>query len=318
MEVHVTRRERFVLVLRVATWRCQRFNKQRIVPPFFEIMKRFYFFALLALCISLFACSKDDSEDSKASGIEDKGPLSHLSEEARKFVGCWDEGWIFYPDGTCCRIDYDGYVVNRKTGEWKYDDVTKLLATTIENYQYTITLVTDNAWSGVSLGGNGAVSYHKYDAGYACELLSKKQWKGKSNIHIAGNTYYSGQGLTFSQICWSLSGWDDEFPKIIEPSVYYEGGYYEGYRSSYRVEVERCINVTDVTFNSNTSLTMKVTIRDEYYWTDGGYGYKTNLSSNQIFYGILHFDDIYSKNSKLTIEGTIDGAKPIKREYTSE
>lgn len=281
-------------------------------------MKKLYCFALLALSFSFFACSNDDSEDSKNPNT-DKGPLSQLSEEAKKFVGCWNEGWIFYPDETCCRIDYSGYEVYREMGEWKYNDATKILVTTINNYQYTITLITDQAWSGISLGGNGVVSYHKYDAGYAGELLSKKRWKGKSNISITGDTYYTGDRL-IDNINWRISGWenDDAFPEIKSPDEIYENGKINLGRAEYATaKVQRCLNISDVTFNSSTSLTMKATIDDEYYYTDERYGYKTWKHYERIFEGNLRFDDIYSNNSKLIIEG-IMGGKSFKREYTSE
>lgn len=106
MEVHVTRRERFVLVLRMATWRCRRFNKQRIVPPFiyifsiliYLVMKKSILFVILMLTVVVtffFACTEDEfAQDTDSAGS--------FFKNNQELLGLW-----YLKE--CRRGDKDGY-----------------------------------------------------------------------------------------------------------------------------------------------------------------------------------------------------------------
>ena len=269
---------------------------------------------LLPIFFTMGACSSDDSEDNN----EGNDPLSHLSEDAKKLVGCWDEGWVFYPDGTCCFIDHNGYEISREYGEWTYDDKTKLLTTTVGSKQYSVSLLSQNSWAGINLGSGSTVSWHRYDIGYAGELISRKQWSGNSNIRISPNTHYtSGTGVYMHELIWGLNGWekDTAFPKIKDPSEFYEDGEYRSYGGTYyTVQVERCIEVSKASFVTNTSMLLEATIGDDYFWTDEWYGYKTNLSRQTFFTGTILLENMYSDDAKLTIDGNMNG-QSFKREY---
>lgn len=170
-----------------------------MVPPFFFMdMKRLYFFALLALCISLCACSKDDSEGSTDSGIVDvnKDPLSHLSEQEKKFLGYWHNNngsydFKFFSDLTCICYKDDGS--DPESGEWSYNETSKILSTTIGSYQWTITLSTDKSWAGLGLGTStaGAVSFVRSDVSHIINgFLKPYTWRSSDNEIISFKPTY--------------------------------------------------------------------------------------------------------------------------------
>ena len=99
--------------------------------------------ALLAICLlpTLSACSGD----------EPKTPEDNLPAETKKFVGFWEKGSGYYT--TTLELFANGKcLLNGAKGEWAYDRNTKFLSTT-GGIQATVTLSTDNAWTGYSPSG---------------------------------------------------------------------------------------------------------------------------------------------------------------------
>lgn len=164
-------------------------------------MKKLFKFALIFIAISASislttSCSSSDDEeettekivnnnenngndDNSNNGNDDESdndntpesPEDNLPEEARAFVGCWKDMstgtsnnenlYIFWGDGICWKIYY-GYPDNTVTsGYWTFDKATNILATTINNIQWQITLSNTNAWVGIYLNGKETQTFEK-------------------------------------------------------------------------------------------------------------------------------------------------------------
>jgi hypothetical protein len=272
---------------------------------------------VIFVSIGFVSCVKKPDE------IQEDKPLT----ESQKFVGYWDgkdydEKWVFYPDGRCCYIEVYGmgYDVKRTNGTWSYNETTKILSTTVQSYQFLMTSISDNAWTGVVIGSGSSISRTRDNVGYARELIIDKRWKGTNgSISVSASSQYSGStynGKTYN-IVWRLDGWSNDkgFPEFKDPSVFYKDGEVYKSRTYYAVEVERCIKVRSASFESSSSMLLQASIDDDYFYRDGGYGYKSHLREETLFSGKILFEDIYSSNAKLTIDGTMNGS-PFKREYS--
>lgn len=87
-----------------------------------------------------------------------------VTNEAEKFIGGWDDYFLFFADGTCKKyLDmYEGAVL----GEWSYDENNKQLATTLDGNSWTISLITDNAWTGFSTKEGQSKTYNRNNTIY--------------------------------------------------------------------------------------------------------------------------------------------------------
>lgn len=101
-------------------------------------------------------------------GEDDDEPVDvklQLTESSKKFVNYWSDykdyyngtEIAFFSDGKCWVFHEKD---NREVCNWTYDDKTKILATTsVNDFQWNITLSTDESWAGIALNGDGAKSY---------------------------------------------------------------------------------------------------------------------------------------------------------------
>lgn len=164
-----------------------------------------YFLMLLSLMfvtatsVGIVSCGDDDEEvvpanettssnepdsSSEPSSPEGEEFTSKLSPEEQKFVGYWGVAtgsgyhtFIFLPNGKAVR-DNESY------GQWQYNPQTGILATTIDMWQFNVTAIFEDAWTGVTINTGRGVSAHRgNDADFLKSLLklidfSQKQSDG--------------------------------------------------------------------------------------------------------------------------------------------
>lgn len=158
-------------------------------------MKKLDFFKVVCmgvLCMSLPACSNSDDPQNPE---EENQPSSELDSESQAIVnkykdirilyGRWNwEGptmrpdFIFYSDGTCKMVTKQlwgpqGYV----DGVWSYDPDSKLLATTCNDWAWTVNILTPTEWSGTVVNG-GSMSYKRSGVLDPNEELIIGKWIG--------------------------------------------------------------------------------------------------------------------------------------------
>lgn len=101
--------------------------------------------------ISLASCSKDDPTDNN--------PTDKYSE----FVGEWegDMGdFMFFNDGNAKQISNNNNVT---FGKWTFDKDTRILATTVNEWQFHVTLSSNDSWAASNLAGTQTYSFERED-----------------------------------------------------------------------------------------------------------------------------------------------------------
>ena len=132
-------------------------------------MKKMFTYGVLLMGMCLFtACTgDDDDEDRSVNRVTLSSP----------FAGYWkiklDQGTtnlFFYDDG---KLLYNGneYV-------WKYDKSTGVMSTTVNDYQWEVTLTDSMAWTGIALWGDkSSVTNYRAAAEETAELiLTSRDW----------------------------------------------------------------------------------------------------------------------------------------------
>lgn len=98
---------------------------------------KFYYLLLVAFAIMSCATGSEEGNEIK----------NEVDETQIPFIGAWNTSdyrvWVFRPDGVC--------IGQGEVGEWLYNPATSILATTIDSYSWQVTIVAENAWSGISL-----------------------------------------------------------------------------------------------------------------------------------------------------------------------
>lgn len=182
--------------------------------------KLFYF---LALCLALtyISCSDDPSTDeSNGTNIIDNDVLENLSEDEKKFVGLWHVSaggyghtFIFLPNGKACRDD-------KAFGLWAYDSTSKVLATTIDMWQFKISAIFEDNWVGQTVNTErGANASRGTESEYFKSYTNMVVWtstdslryykdpfknEANSNNYFISEIEYSDitiEGSTFSANC---------------------------------------------------------------------------------------------------------------------
>ena len=159
-------------------------------------MKRKFYYLLL-VAFAIISC---------ATGSEEENEIKNEVDETQKpFMGGWNTSdrcvWVFRPDGVCIFYDYNSnWDSQGEVGEWLYNPATSILATTIDSYSWQITIVAENAWSGIGLDSDKTSQSFKrvpdHDlAKYAIEGVWKEGDKEvifqpyTSSGHFSGNVY---------------------------------------------------------------------------------------------------------------------------------
>jgi len=145
------------------------------------------FTVLLGMMCTLLVSGSCSSDDNDASPENPENPEDNLPEEAKTFVGFWENqgnrggDFIFFEDGTCWMMPiYNGeHTESYIDGYWTYDTSTKILATTTKGWQWQVTLSNPEAWTGVSLGSNptSQTFERKHGPKYMNIFLANSSWE---------------------------------------------------------------------------------------------------------------------------------------------
>lgn len=126
------------------------------------------------------ACSSDSNDDIQT-------PENNLPEASKAFVGYWEDNsstikavdFLFYADGTGKMWnDYNSVLTE---GYWTFNETTSILATTMNSWQFEVTLSNADAWAGISLGSATSKNYSRGSNFEAIKLILKySSWKADS------------------------------------------------------------------------------------------------------------------------------------------
>ena len=149
----------------------------------------------------------------------------NLPNAARAFVGCWSSNdynsssrdFVFFPDGTC-------WLSNSSEGYWTYNESTMILATTIDGYQWHVTLSNSEVWTGIDVNKGTVKTFKKSAEKYRSLLFSKYSWNSsKGEINLTPHQY--GFTITFSS-----NNYKNSFnTKEIKDDFTYVGSIYTPY-----------------------------------------------------------------------------------------
>ena len=183
-------------------------------------MKKITLFTLLA---SLLLCTAGCSESNGANdnpdnteqpdntpneGNNNNNSSSTISNAAKQFVGYWTDNntisdktviiydFLFAPDGTCQYGEFintnngSGYYKFYPTNRyWTYNEQTNLLATTMNSFQWDVTIVTPNEWAGIlKLSEPKATSFVRMPTYKTAKFALGGKWATKSNRNGVADT----------------------------------------------------------------------------------------------------------------------------------
>lgn len=114
---------------------------------------------LMASAFAFQSCGSDEPDD----------PKKNLpSENDSEFVGGWQGSMgklLFFNDGNA-KLNGDLF------GKWTFDNETKILATTLDAWQFVITLTSDDQWAAIAASGTGTYTFNRLEpVEYAYELM---------------------------------------------------------------------------------------------------------------------------------------------------
>lgn len=105
------------------------------------------------------SCGNDEPAD----------PSKNLpSENDSEFVGGWQGTmgkFLFFNDGNA-KLGGDIF------GKWTFDNETKILATTLDGWQFVVTLTSEDQWAAIAASGTGTYTFNSLDqVEYAYALM---------------------------------------------------------------------------------------------------------------------------------------------------
>lgn len=145
-------------------------------------------------CLSLNSCGGDDDGNpgNETTNGGSETPEDNLPEASKTFVGYWLDSysgttfrysnWIFYENGICQQnYYYMGSLSESTKGYWTYNPKTSLLATTVNAWQWQITISNNESWAGItpnkhSFSLNKAANYR-----YFQDCLEYHKWETETN-----------------------------------------------------------------------------------------------------------------------------------------
>lgn len=309
-------------------------------------MKKYLYLLLIPLCMGFVACGSDDDPDPDP----EPAPIDRLTEAQRKFLGYWhnkngNADFLFNADGSC-QCFYPSYPSDNTSGEWSYDESTKILSTTMDSYQWTITLSTDKSWAGVSLGGSGAQSFSHSDLFHLWSAyLLKHSWVRKDgknpidfrkgeiycyddNVQLNGNPggrYYSSTFGFEIDFDYSLTITFDQ-NKDNSPTDYYEAVDLNYYMTSSKMVIDNC-SFSDGQFTARFTQSVEYDVSYKLYefyyesyekewyeifWKD------IYDSSDDYEAGTMSLVNPGSKDETLIVEVKGSNGKVVQYEYVSQ
>lgn len=153
-------------------------------------MKKYVFLALVVFGAFAFtACNKskdkNSPDDPTTSGEISENGIKNEFGNGRLIIGAWGVTrgayhFVFRSDGTCTDDgNYEG------SGIWSYNPETKILATTIASWTWSMNIVTAEALQGIYLNkGTSYGFYHSENYVDANDKLIIGKWKTKEGKEI--------------------------------------------------------------------------------------------------------------------------------------
>lgn len=190
-------------------------------------------YCMLLMAFAILSCSPGSEEDYEIK--------NEIDETQKPFAGGWHTSdsavWILRPDGVCMFCEWKKVSM----GEWQYNPTTSILATTIDSYSWQVTIVTENAWSGITFDSDKtAQSFTRLPDSDLAKYAIEGTWKTKDmevtflpfygDEDVSGNIYkeanmdsffwdYEEEGDKYDGICLvgnryyrrsSNPNWDDK------------------------------------------------------------------------------------------------------------
>lgn len=148
------------------------------------------FLSLLTIVVVIFAsvcvvsCGDDDN-GTPSKGEEVESPEDNLPEASKSFIGYWRNSqsnlvsscdFVFFPNGICRR--YSSFRENFiDDGYWTFNESTNILATTVGEWQWEVTLSNSEAWAGVSLGSGASQTFSRDNIRYVLACIRNTEWE---------------------------------------------------------------------------------------------------------------------------------------------
>ena len=244
----------------------------------------------LLFLLTFSACGGDDDSEDILSSDDDEvvstSPEDNLADEAKAFVGYWENqfekgyDFLFLGDGVCKAHSYSKSPGEAGTvGYWSYDTETGILATTISNWQWYITLSNSEAWTGISVNTESTCKYEKYtsDYYYFKEFVCGTSWETASDSTLTITSLYEyDTSSTRSVYGYAIKGTDDvekydvivfsvgdDYPDYkFDYTLYNKGSYY------YSKHGSGTVTLSNPTSSTSAVLTITGTLSGSYTITD--------------------------------------------------
>ncbi|MBC5641441.1 hypothetical protein H8S77_00870 [Parabacteroides sp. BX2] len=159
----------------------------------------------LMLCSIFFSCG-DDNEDSLSEETSteldnESQAIINKYKDTRSLIGEWEyagygkSDFRFASDGRCfMRGSMSGDFYTE--GVWNYDTESRLLSTTCGSWAWTVNLLTEREWSGISPGGNAFSYKRRYNWNDPNDELLVGKWVNEEQNAIV--IFYADQRYKFS------------------------------------------------------------------------------------------------------------------------
>lgn len=252
-----------------------------------KIQNLFTLLIPLVIGTSFIACSSDDDDSTSVS----ESPEDNLPEGAKAFVGYWDDAsttisaidFIFFTDGTGeMWHDYSDALYN---GYWTFDSNTSILATTMNSWQFQVTLSNDEAWTGVSLGSSTAKTFNRGSNVNMAKML------------LRGTSWSEADTLTLT------------FPKkITHYDAYLSGTILPKLPSSSSVSYYGYVLFSLSEDDNTDDYTFKYSISYRYYRYKGTHNESTGYNTTKAGSGTITIENPYTPSkTKITLTGFLEG-----------
>lgn len=245
------------------------------------------------LSLGLYSCSNDDEEKSGGNSPED-----NLPEASKSFVGYWRNSqenlvsscdFVFFGDGSCSRYasESGGHM---DKGYWTFNDITKILATTVGEWQWEVTLSNSETWAGISLGSAKTQTFKRDDTRYALACLENTTWECDTLAMTFGYGNMKYISIPFS--C-------DDYTSLMELYPRSSGS-------------SRALYITDASV-SNSNIIANYTVEDRYEIWRGRYR-EWETETRDIDTGTITIKNYNRSSASITLSKHPDHEYKLKRD----
>lgn len=226
----------------------------------------------VAMSVGFVSCKGDDDDGNDP---DDEKVVSGVAE---KFIGVWrangyGDVFIFLPNGLCEEYhDFFSSGPGRFLSEWTYDESTKQLATTLDGNGWTVSMITNEAWTGISLKRGKSVTYERANNYFFTAFLYKMDdsWTGEMSLDLQPN--YSATYI--------VNGYMGAYSPLVSAT-----------NDNIKITKDNII-ASNVTLQAYVSKSNTVSVYGDGKIID-------------VFTGNITISNYGKKNAKLTIDGTV-------------